>query len=360
MRCAAVMIMVLMGVFVATAQSDVDAELESLLFDYVYEDEPGVVLYVNYAGDEWVGTAGLANLETGAQIQMSDLFRIGSITKPLVATVLLQLVEEGQMRLDDPLAAYLPDEIAANIVNADDATVRQMLQMTSGIFDYIESEAFDDAIYAGSGTMWTAETAIQYAFDETPYFAAGNDFYYSNSNYLLAEIMIENVTGQSLAVALEARIFDPAGMTSCFVETPDRFAEGIVRGYAFFDEVYEDITEINDGVGMGDGGVICNAADLAKFPSALWNNTFLSDEVLADMFTTVGDGDGGAYGLGIDYGENEFGLIQIGHAGSTSGFNANLVYIPDEDLVVVVMTNNFDSEIIEDLTIEAQAIALDF
>lgn len=345
----------------AMAQSDLDTvAFEELLFDYVYDDEPGVVLFVKHSGDQWIGAAGLADLEMGVSVETDDLFRIGSITKPLVATVILQLVEEGEMMLDDTIATYLPDGVAANIANGQDATVRQMLQMTSGIFDYIESDAFDDAVYSGSGTMWTADTALGYAFDERPYFAAGDGYYYSNSNYLLAELIIENVTGQSLAEALSARIFEPAAMASCFVETPDRFAAGIVRGYAFFDDFYEDITELNDGVGMGDGGVICNAADLAKFPAALWNGEFISEAMLNEMFDTVGDGDGGNYGLGIDYGENEFGLIEIGHAGSTSGFNANMVYVPDEDLVVVIMTNDFDSEIVEDLTIEAQAIALDF
>lgn len=347
------------SLIMGAAQANLDTLLSELLGDYVDDEVPGVVLYVNRAGDEWIGARGLANLETDTPLQTDDLFRIGSITKPMVATVVLQLVEAGNIALDDPIAPYLPEVVAQGIVNADTITVRQMLQMTSGVFDYIESDGFDDAVYSGAGQMWTANTAIQYAFGEQPYFAPGDGYYYSNSNYLLAELIIESVAGQSLAEALEARIFVPLGMTSCFVETPQRFAEGIVRGYTLLENGYEDITDINDGTGMGDGGVICNATDLAKFPPALWFGDLLGEDMIFEMIETVDDGEGGLYGLGIGYEENALGLMQLSHAGSTSGFNADMIYIPSEDLSVVIMTNDYDTEIIEDLTIDAQLVALD-
>ncbi|MEO1164108.1 MAG: serine hydrolase domain-containing protein, partial [Chloroflexota bacterium] len=160
--------------------------------------------------------------------------------------------------------------------------------------------------------------------------------------------------------AFEDRIFEPLGMDSCYMETPDMFAENIVRGYADYGDGFEDVTDINDGVGMGDGGVVCTAEDLAKFPRALWNGELLSDDTLDEMLDTVTDDWGGEYGLGIAYEENELGYMQLGHDGSTSGFQSNMAYLPEEDVVVVVLTNNFDSEIVFDLTLDAQAIVLDY
>ncbi|MDQ7028055.1 MAG: serine hydrolase domain-containing protein, partial [Anaerolineae bacterium] len=262
-----------------------------------------------------------------------------------------------EIGLDDLIAEYLPDAVVANVENADEATVRQMLQMTSGIFNYTESDIFDDATNANPNRAWTAAETIETIYGEESYFASGTDYYYSNSNYNLAQMIIEDVTGISLADNLETRIFQPLGMDSCFLETPERFAQGIVRGYTQDDnDNWDDVTDYNDGVGMADGGVICNAEDLAKFLPGL-RDTLLSEAMLEEMLDTVDDGAGGAYGLGMGYDEGEFGM-QVGHDGSTSGFQSNMVYLPDEDIVVVILTNNFDSDLVEELTIEAQAIAL--
>ena len=331
---------------VALAQDESD-ELVEFLAEYIGDDEPGVVAYVGFAGDEAQGAYGLADLETGEALALDSLFRIASVTKPLVATIVLQLTEAGDIDLDAPIADYLPAYIADNVMNAEDATIRQMLQMTSGIFNYTESDAFDDAVYDDFSHMWTAEDVIEFTYGVDADFDAGTDYYYSNSNYILAQLIIESVTGNSLADELDERIFAPAGMDSCYLETADRFAEGIVRGYEFYDE-FEDITEINDGTGLGDGGVVCSASDLAKFLPALVDGVYLGEDMLEAMFDTVDDGYGGAYGLGIGYDETEYGLM-LNHDGATSGFQSVMSYLPDDDVVIVLLTNNFDSDIMQDL-----------
>ncbi len=332
-----------------------DEDLDELLEYYVYDDEPSVVVYVRYGDESASAVYGLAELENATPAQVDDLYRIGSITKPFVATVILQLVGEGEVGLDDPIANYLPDEVVNRVANADTATVRQMLQMTSGIYSYTESDAFDDATLDNPSYAWSAAETIEFIYDETADFEAGTDYYYSNSNYNLAQMIIESVTGESLADNLQTRIFAPLGMDTCYLETPNVFAQNIVRGYSLYDN-FEDVTEINDGVGLGDGGIVCTAEDLAKFPAGLVDG-LLSDEMLEQMLDTVDDGDGGSYGLGIGYDDTEFGFV-LGHDGATSGFQSTMQYLVDEDLVVVVLTNNFDSEIVADLAYDAFDIAL--
>src|SRR5688572_12971262 len=122
--------LLLLGTSISAAQSDVEQALEELLEDYVDEDDFGLVLYVASGDENAVFARGLADLEAETPIRENDLFRLASITKSFVSTVVLQLVEEGKMDLDTPIAEYLPAELVRNIDNADNATLRQVLQMT--------------------------------------------------------------------------------------------------------------------------------------------------------------------------------------------------------------------------------------
>ncbi|MDQ7027778.1 MAG: serine hydrolase, partial [Anaerolineae bacterium] len=131
-----VLLLVLLSVH---AQDELDTdELRLLLEDFVFEDDLAVVLFVSNGTESWIGARGLADIENDSAVQSDDLFRIGSVTKPLVATIMLQMVDDGEISLDDLIAGYLPDTVVANVENADEATVRKMLQMTSGIFNYTE------------------------------------------------------------------------------------------------------------------------------------------------------------------------------------------------------------------------------
>jgi len=350
----------LIGISVSFAQDDLDNDLRDLLNDYMDENEPAVVLYLNYDGEEALVGRGLADLASETPVREQDLFRLASISKVFTASVVLQLVAEGKMELDNPIADYLPDELVKHIANAEVATVRQVLQMTSGIYNYTDTDAYYDAIDADPLHEWTAAETLTLIYDEEPDFAPGEDYYYSNSNYNLAQIAIESVTGNSLAKELEARIFAPLGMDSCYLETPEVFAENIVRGYELNDEDnLDDVTEINDGTGLGDGGIVCSASDLGRFLPSLMNGKLLDDAMLDEMFDTVDDGEGGEYGLGIAYSEGDFG-VEIWHDGASSGFQSYMTYLPDEDLTLVILTNYLDSEIITDLSYDALALALGY
>lgn len=330
-----------------------DAELAAALEDYIADDEPGLVVHILSTETNVSAAAGLADLNARTPLEITDRFRIGSASKTFVATIVLQLVDEGAVSLDDPISAYLPAEITQQVANADSASVRQVLNMTSGIYSYTDSDAFDDATFDDPGYAWTAAEVIAFAYDEAPYFAPGEDYYYSNSNYILLQLLIESITGQSLADQLEARIFTPLGMDSCALEDPTRIGEGIVRGYGFGDgDQMEEVTFINDGVGLGDGGIVCAAADLARFLPALIEGELLSDEQLAEMLTYVDDGEGEGYGLGIGTRASDYGTL-LGHDGATSGFQSDMLYLPEEGISIVVLTNNFDSEIVTDVAAAA-------
>lgn len=339
------LILILSTARLLSAQSP---DLQAILDDYVAEDDPGVVLLVSTPAATWTAAAGLADLERGTPIRASDHFRIASASKMFVSVVAQQLAEEGKLALDDPMRRYLPAEVAANLANGDAVTVRQLLNMTSGIFDYTQSDAFNGAVEDDPTHPWTALETVRYAYGEPAYFAPGAGYAYSNTNYNLLQLVIENVTGSTLARQLEARIFQPLGMKNSFLEDPARLGAGLVRGYADG----ADVTLVNDGVGLGDGGIVTTAGDLALFMRALFGGKLLKS--LDAMMDWVDDGEGSWYGLGLGYSETEWGAA-FGHDGASSGFQSSALYLPEGDLVVIVLTNNFDSDIVEDLFYEAAA-----
>jgi D-alanyl-D-alanine carboxypeptidase len=334
-----------------------EADLEGILESHLEPDGPGMVLYVVDFGEAYAAAYGSANMDDGTPVTTTDYFRIGSMTKPMVATTLLALVEDGQLDLDDPLADYVPDEIVSNIANADQATLRQALQMTSGITDYLNTDEFFDAVEDDPNIWWTAESTLTYAYGLPADFALGESYEYSNSNYNLAQIVIETVTGQSLAEAMAEWVFEPAEMDECYLETEDTRSQNIVRGYRIGDSGYEDVTDINDGLGMGDGGVVCTAESLALFLPALINEEIIGAEMLEEMLDGIDDGSGGAYGLGIGIDESD-GLTFLGHAGATNGFEGVMTYIVEEEVVIIVLSNQVENEAVE--VVSDDAIALVF
>jgi D-alanyl-D-alanine carboxypeptidase len=358
MKKSFILFLLLILALSSQAQDDIEDKLADLLADYVDDDEPGVVLYINYDGDEWLLATGLADLERETPMQEDDLFRLASVTKPFVATVALQLVSEGEFDLDETIADYLPDEIVENIENADEATIRQVLQMTSGIYNYTDTDAYYEILEEEPDYALTAEDALTFIYDEDAYFDAGEDYHYSNSNYLLAQLLIEDVTGNPLAEEIEDRIFEPLDMDSCYMESFEDLGENIVHGYEYWDVEYSDVTYDNDFPGLGDGGAVCNAEDLAIFLPALLDGELLDEDMLEEMLDVLEDGEGEGYGLGIMAEEDVYGW-EVWHDGAGGGFQSLMDYLPDENMSVIILTNYFDSEIVGDLFYDAVDTVLD-
>lgn len=322
-----------------------------LLDPYPLSDKPGVVVYATGDKGTYSASAGLSDLDRKRPVSKSDLFRIGSATKTFVATVVLQLAEEGLVDIDAPLGDYLPEDIAESVENAEEATVRETLQMRSGIPDYM-TEEFDDDVEENPSHQWTAEEVVAYSYDISAGFPPGTEFEYCNNNYVLLQILIEEVTGNPLAGELKSRIFDPAGMESCYLESPGNTGPGTIRGYEQDNGEFVDVTTYNDGFGLGDGGIVGNAEDIAKFMPALMKGRFIGQDMLSQMLRTVPDDSGDAYGLGIAVIDKPFGRF-IGHDGSSGGFVSEMYYLPESDMSIVVLTNNFDSDIAEQILFEA-------
>ncbi|WED43560.1 serine hydrolase domain-containing protein [Legionella cardiaca] len=311
-----------------------------------HSSTPGAVLLVS---NPQLGTitisAGLADEKSHQPMKDSNNFRIASMSKTFLATTILKLVEEKKLSLDAKIAPLLPNTIdVKRIPNGQRVTIRQLLQMRSGIPNYVEYDTYTDLIVNMVGKTWTPELCIQLVYDKKPSFSPGKSYEYSNTNYLLLQLITEKLTGYPYAASIRQQILAPLQLKNTFIEITESNTKNYLRthGYQLEDEKLTDVTYLNDGLGMGDSGMVSTVADLDRFIQALLKNkTLLTLATLKTMLRTKDD-----YGLGI-YREEINGYWAWTHNGMSSGFQGQYYYFPKEQLSIVLLTNNFDTDIIE-------------
>jgi D-alanyl-D-alanine carboxypeptidase len=344
----------LTGTEILGQQVQLEQQLQIILDQVREESETaGAVLLLDMPGLHWSGASGWADVDAEIPLQPTEMLRIASMTKMFVSTVVLKLSEEGKLDLDDTLGEYLPEEVVESLPNGKVVTIRQLLAMSSGIPEYLATDEYDDDLEDDPyRAMWTPETLVAYVFDEAADFYPDEDWEYSNTNYVLLELVVNVVSGTSLAAEIRRIILDPLGMQQTFMEKHEPRAGGFgglrVRGY----EDGEDVTEINDALGAGDGGLISDADGLARFLSALLRKkTLLTPASLKTMQTIhlfSEEDDGSGYGLGIEYLNTDFGEAW-GHNGSSAGFQGDMLYFPKDDLIFVLLSNNADADMFDDV-----------
>ncbi|GAA3883883.1 serine hydrolase domain-containing protein [Streptomyces lacrimifluminis] len=306
----------------------------------VKDGVPGVALQAKDRHGVWKATAGVGNLRTKQPRSAHDNFRAGSITKTFIATVLLQLEAEGRVSLDDTVDKWLPGVVSGNGHDGRKITLRQLLNHTSGIFNYTEDKQLQSEIFLPEGFFknryrtWTPDEIVKIAMGHQSAFAPGTDWGYSNTNYTLAGMVIEKVTGNSYGDEVRRRVIEPLGLHGTYmpgtsVKVPQRSS----RAYSKFVEptgrVY-DVTELNPTVANAAGEIISNAGDLNRFYSALLRGKVVPAEQLAEMKTTVATGvPDGRYGLGLMENELSCGVKVWGHSGGIHGSNSVAVTTAD-------------------------------
>jgi D-alanyl-D-alanine carboxypeptidase len=296
----------------------------------------GVVLVANADGVVTHQGRGVSSLELGAPLQPDDVFRVGSLTKPLTAVLVLSLVEEGKLRLDGQLGEYLPELYAGTAVSA--VTVEQLLAHTSGLKDVPGN--YNDPFWATTARQTFTPEAFARAWIAPELSNPPGRFRYNNNGFFLLGMIVERVTGTSYAEAMRAHVFEPAGMTHSGVYGVRTVVPHLVTGYARSDLGTMDRPMfIDPTVSYSAAGVYSNAQDLLAFSRALSGDRLLSEALKARMFADDGD----QYGLGWGVerwstGEGERMAVQT-HTGSVPGYQS--LFVRADDGSVVVILNNF-------------------
>ncbi len=330
------------------AQSDLQAAIQTIVDNAADPNGPALVMIVSTEDQQITAATGFADIENQIPVQVDDRFRIGSITKTFVAVLALQLAEEGKLSLDDPLSDWLEGDLIDRVPNADELTLRHLLNMTSGIPDYLAEDAFFDAVDEYPDYPWTAAETVAYVYDLEPLFAPGESFDYSNTNYNLMQLVIEEAAAEPLADVLAAYIFEPAGMVNSYLEDPATLGQGIVQGYSleYDEDTLANVTLINDGMGLADGGIISTVDDMRRFGEALLYGDLISEQSLEDMMAVTPQSDD-EYGLGFEVMSGSDGGLIVGHSGASGGFQSILYIYIDYGVLVAAVTNDFTAETID-------------
>jgi D-alanyl-D-alanine carboxypeptidase len=295
-------------------------------------------------GFTWEGAAGVSSLDTQTPTQTDDVFNIGSVTKSFTAATVLKLTESGQLSLDDTLGKWLPD-VAANIPDGEDITVRQLLNGTSGIPDYKADSKFIADVQAdlenGSTTKFKLEDLVSYIYGEPRFSGESSsaEWTYPETGNIIAKLIVEKATGKSFDQVLDEEVLQPLGLNSTSVSGQEQVLGNQANGYDDYlqadgslgrDGVLDDATSFNPSPNGGD--LLSTSQDVTRFSDALYSGELLQPNSQKELLTIVdhdGEGEGDRYGLGVANFEDSFGNY-YGKLGSTPGYQSQTFYFPEQ------------------------------
>jgi len=308
-------------------------EIDQLFADYRSDGTPGASIMVIRDGQVLeVRSYGVADMETGALVSPATNFRLASVTKQFTATAVLMLSERGKLDIDDSIRLYFPEFPAF----ADQISIRNLLQHTSGIEDYepLYGDRFPEQILDRGVADIIANTT-------GTYFSPGAEYRYSNSAYAILAVLVEDLSGQSFPDFLQDNIFGPLGMNETIAyrrgtnEVTNR-----ALGYKVDRKKIEPADQSAWSAVLGDGGVYSSVMDLYKWDQALYDNDLLSPASWQQAWTPGLEN----YGFGWridDYG----GHKRLHHSGSTSGFRNFMQRFFEEKLTIIVLTNRAEPDV---------------
>jgi D-alanyl-D-alanine carboxypeptidase len=315
------------------------SELQQALDQLVEDGAPGALLYTYDHGRVTELQSGVADIAAGTPMSAQDHYRIGSLTKTYVSTAVLDLVAEHRIRLKDPVKKYLPGFLNGG----PRVTIRQLLNHTSGLYDFNEDPRVVAPYYEGDlEHVWTPQQLVRIALTHDSVSAPGAEYHYSNTNYVLAGLLVQSVTGHRLADVLSHRVFAPAHVEATTFTTSTTLPAPGVRGYyAFSGEELSDITGLYP-YPWASGSMVSTAPDVARFYRSLLSGDLLPPRLMSAMQTTVDssaeDGAGTASGLGLERFPTPCGAAW-GHGGNFPGYLTYVYSSPSGGRQTVLLVN---------------------
>ncbi|MGO4395522.1 serine hydrolase domain-containing protein [Variovorax sp. M-6] len=307
--------------------------IESILTAY---HPPGILAGVRVAGEApWTRAFGQADVARATPMALNSTFPVRSVTKSFTVTLLLQLVQSGQLALDHKIERYIAGVPNGSLINLADLAGNQ-----SGLADYSMQPGFLEVFVKDTLHVWTPQELVAFSFAVKPSFLPGEQYQYSNTNTVLLGMVVETVTGQSLADALAARIFKPLGLGGTSYPssaelpppTPTPYAVDIVTGIA------DDQPLISPTSLAGSGAIASTLADLLVWGDALGRGSLLVAALQDLRKSRARDVTNGPeydrYGLGIGQIGNWWG-----HTGSGVGFQIATMNLASRNATVAVMVN---------------------
>ena len=314
---------------------------------------PGMQASVIFAdGRQWTGISGVADLATGRALTLDTPFAIASVSKTFLAAEVLLLIDAGQLSLDDAPARLLPTTLVGGAPIDPLITVRMLLDHTSGLGDYLTSRSLDAAVRAEPMAVWTPEQSLAYVARAAG--KPGEGYHYANTNYVLLGLIVEQITGRTLAEEFRARFFEPLGLSSASYQGAEPPAAQLPTSYRYssgrLDATPQDVTDgtdirpftaITTATGAA-GSVAISARDLVHWARALYGGLVLPPDTLAlmvaDAAVTQTRKPAYPYGLGVQVLTID-GRVTYGHSGRLVGARSIVRWFPDAGVAIAILTN---------------------
>jgi CubicO group peptidase (beta-lactamase class C family) len=347
-----------------SAPKTIQAELQTMLDRTAKELLiPGAVIVLRAPQADFMVSYGTTLLGATNPPDADTHFRIASNTKTMTAAVIMQLAQENNLSLDDPISKYIPE-----VPNGDNITIAQLLEMRSGLYNYTNDPVISATIDTDPVKVWTPAELLAIAFAHPPNFPPGTKYEYNNTNYALLGVVIEKLDGKPLAQVMHDRLFGPQNMQDTELPAsnvntiPEPYSHGYLYGSSsvaltgeppYSTEVQaaaragtllpKDYTGVNPSVAAAAGGVISTADDLATWIKALVAGRVLDPAYQRQWLDSLKPEDpskpkGQKYGYGIaqlSWGPNTIYF----HGGETPGYNSKISYDPANDMALIVWTN---------------------
>src|SRR6476661_6058268 len=319
---------------VALAQDHAAKIQQVLALAHKYRQFNGTALVAENGKVVYKGAFGSANMEWDIPNTPDTRFRLGSITKQFTATVILQLVEQGKIKLDAKLSDYLPEYRKDT---GDKVTIHHLLTHTSGIPSYTGLPKFFEDV--SRNPYKVDEFVKKYASGDLE-FEPGSKFAYNNSGYFLLGAIIEKVTGKPYEQVLKENIFDPVGMTNTGYDHHDTILQKRAAGYSKTPDGYTNAPYLDMSIPYAAGSMYSTVEDLYLWDQALYTDKLISAKSKELMYTPFLEKY--AYGWAVadaSFKQNDQPVPEIAHGGGINGFATIIARFPKEKNLIVLLDN---------------------
>jgi CubicO group peptidase (beta-lactamase class C family) len=313
-------------------------ELDAIASSHFRQNEPGAAVLVMKDGETLLRKGyGLADVEQGIEIEPDMVFRIGSVTKQFTAAAILLLEEAGKLSVQDDLRKHLPDYPTRGRV----ITIEHLLTHTSGIRSYTDMPSFGENIRKDLAV----DEVIALFKDEPLAFEPGEKYAYNNSGYFLLGAIIEKASGKSYEAFLQEKIFEPLLMSQTHYGSATRIIPKRAQGYEVVNEGFQNAEYLSMTIPYAAGSLLSTVDDLAKWDRALRKPGFLSRESLEKWWKPFHLTNGESIHYGYGWGISDYqGHPVVSHGGGINGFTCHFLRMPEDRIVVAVLTNRADEK----------------
>jgi D-alanyl-D-alanine carboxypeptidase len=296
---------------------------------------PGVIVGVRVGNQTWTATSGVTDTTTKAPVKVDEHTRVGSVTKTFTGTLIMQLVDEGKLKLDDTIDRWFPD-----LPDANQITVRMLGDMSSGINSYTADNTWVTKYFADPQGAWSPEELIAAGVSAPRKFPPGQGFFYSNTNFVMLGMIIEQVTNQPYVQVLQQRILDPLKLKATAFPDATALPTPSWHGYTDQDSANGqpiDATSWSPTAAAMAGQMQSNLADVMTWAKAVGTGATLTKKAQAERLQGNPHSKSGVreydFAIGRDHG-------WLAHDGDIPGFNSQLAYLPTGDVTIVVLANS--------------------